>query len=97
MLIDKKNMYNEHVVPAEVPEFYREKRLKINCSESVKISGGRLASMKKRTENRGKKKEDWQWKSEERQTWTLNHHAREEEGGGGSQFPKPTYSSKSVG
>ena len=75
-------------------EFYREKRPKINWIDSVKVSGARLASMKKKfkKENRGEKKEDWQWKSEERQTWTLDRHAREGEGGGGSQFPKPTCS-----
>ena len=57
--------------------------------DSVKVSGARLASMKKRTENRGTKKEDWQWKSEERQTWTLDRHAREGEGAEEVSFPNP--------
>ena len=40
-------------------------------------------------ENRGEKKEDWQWKSEERQTWTLDRHAREGEGAEEVSFPNP--------
>ena len=40
-------------------------------------------------ENRGEKKEDWQWKSEGRQTWTLTVMQGRERGAEEVSFPNP--------